>query len=189
MQNDYLERILNAAVYDVAIESPLDFAPNLSARSHNRIFLKREDMQPVFSFKIRGAYNKMAQLPADVLARGVITASAGNHAQGVALSAARLGCRAVIAVPTTTPQVKIDAIRAHGIDFHLRRRDRHADHRFHAEPRRRQRHALRVIARRRRNHAALQLFRRQMRHLVVRAAQLERENRLVVLALEQDRVA
>src|ERR1700755_3679209 len=112
--HDYLKKVLTARVYDVARESELEPARNLSARLRNPVYLKREDNQPVFSFKIRGAYNKMAQLPADVLARGVITASAGNHAQGVALSAARLGCRAVIAVPTTTPQVKIDAIRTHG---------------------------------------------------------------------------
>jgi threonine dehydratase len=111
---DYLKKVLTARVYDVARESELEPARNLSARLSNPVFLKREDNQPVFSFKIRGAYNKMAQLPADVLARGVITASAGNHAQGVAFSAARLGCRAVIAIPTTTPQVKIDAVRAHG---------------------------------------------------------------------------
>jgi len=111
---DYLKKVLTARVYDVARESELEPARNLSARLRNSLYLKREDNQPVFSFKIRGAYNKMAQLPADVLARGVITASAGNHAQGVAFSAARLGCRAVIAIPTTTPQVKIDAVRAHG---------------------------------------------------------------------------
>ncbi|CAH2788496.1 MAG: Threonine dehydratase biosynthetic (EC [uncultured Caballeronia sp.] len=86
----------------------------MSARLHNSVYLKREDNQPVFSFKIRGAYNKMVQLSADVLARGVITASAGNHAQGVAYSATRLGCKAVIVVPVTTPQVKIDAMRAFG---------------------------------------------------------------------------
>ena len=84
---DYLEKILNARVYDVAIETPLDFAANLSARSNNRIYFKREDMQPVFSFKLRGAYNKMVQLTAAQKKRGVICASAGNHAQGVALSA------------------------------------------------------------------------------------------------------
>ncbi|MDR2259602.1 MAG: threonine ammonia-lyase, biosynthetic [Azoarcus sp.] len=111
---DYLERILNARVYDVAIETPLDFAAGLSARTHNRIHLKREDMQPVFSFKLRGAYNKMANLPAAALGRGVICASAGNHAQGVALSAQRLGTRAVIVMPATTPQIKIDAVRARG---------------------------------------------------------------------------
>ncbi len=114
MQNDYLERILNATVYDVAIESPLDFAPNLSARSHNRIYLKREDMQPVFSFKLRGAYNKLVKLSPQALARGVICASAGNHAQGVALAAAKLGTRAVIVMPATTPPIKIDGVRSRG---------------------------------------------------------------------------
>ena len=88
---DYLEKILNARVYDVAVESPLDFAPNLSARAGNRVLLKREDMQPVFSFKLRGAYNKMARLTPAQKKRGVIAASAGNHAQGVALAARRLG--------------------------------------------------------------------------------------------------
>ncbi|MBP6799750.1 MAG: pyridoxal-phosphate dependent enzyme, partial [Zoogloea sp.] len=111
---DYLQKILTAQVYDVAIETPLDPAPNLSARIHNPIFLKREDMQPVFSFKLRGAYNKMAHLSPAVLKRGVICASAGNHAQGVALSAKRLGTRAVIVMPTTTPAIKIDAVKRHG---------------------------------------------------------------------------
>ncbi|MDO8932032.1 MAG: pyridoxal-phosphate dependent enzyme, partial [Rhodocyclaceae bacterium] len=114
MHPDYLEKILNARVYDVAIESPLELAANISARVGNRVLLKREDMQPVFSFKLRGAYNKMASLTPAQRKRGVITASAGNHAQGVALSAQRMGCRAVIVVPTTTPQIKIDAIRKHG---------------------------------------------------------------------------
>ncbi len=114
MQPDYLEKILNARVYDVAIETPLELAPNLSGRSGNRILLKREDMQPVFSFKLRGAYNKMAHLSPAQRKRGVICASAGNHAQGVALSAHKLGCRAVIVMPTTTPQIKIDAVKKHG---------------------------------------------------------------------------
>ncbi len=112
--NGYLKRILNARVYDVAIESPLEYAPNLSARTGNTLLLKREDMQPVFSFKLRGAYNKMAQLTPEQLKRGVIAASAGNHAQGVALSAQKLGCRAVIVMPATTPQIKIDAVKARG---------------------------------------------------------------------------
>jgi threonine dehydratase len=112
--NGYLKRILNARVYDVAVETPLEAAPNLSARIGNRVLLKREDMQPVFSFKLRGAYNKMAQLTPEQLKRGVITASAGNHAQGVALSAQKLGCNAVIVVPTTTPQIKIQAIAGRG---------------------------------------------------------------------------
>jgi threonine dehydratase len=114
MRTDYLRLILTAKVYDVAIESPLDPAPNLSKRMGNTVLLKREDLQPVFSFKIRGAYNKMAHCTPEQLARGVICASAGNHAQGVAFSAAKLGCRAVIVVPATAPQVKVDAIRARG---------------------------------------------------------------------------
>ena len=110
----YLKRILTAHVYDVAIESPLEPAASLSARTGNTVLFKREDMQPVFSFKLRGAYNKMAQLTADQLKRGVITASAGNHAQGVALSAHRMGCKAIIVMPTTTPQVKIEAVKRFG---------------------------------------------------------------------------
>ncbi|OIR19249.1 L-threonine dehydratase biosynthetic IlvA [mine drainage metagenome] len=113
MQN-YLKRILTARVYDVAIESPLEYASSLSARTGNKILFKREDMQPVFSFKLRGAYNKMAQLSPEQLKRGVITASAGNHAQGVALSANKMGCKAIIVMPTTTPQVKIDAVKHFG---------------------------------------------------------------------------
>ncbi len=114
MSTDYLKRILTSKVYDVAVETPLEVAPQLSARTGNTILLKREDTQAVFSFKLRGAYNKMANLPAAALARGVIAASAGNHAQGVALSSKRLGCKAIIVMPTTTPQVKIDAVRALG---------------------------------------------------------------------------
>ena len=112
--HDYLTRILNARVYDVAIESDLDLARTLSQRLHNKVFFKREDQQPVFSFKLRGAYNKMAHLSPEDLRRGVICASAGNHAQGVAMSAQKLGTRAVIVMPTTTPEVKIDAVRALG---------------------------------------------------------------------------
>ena len=111
---DYLQKILTAKVYDVAIESQLEPARRLSRRLGNEVLLKREDNQPVFSFKLRGAYNKMAHLSAAQLKRGVICASAGNHAQGVALAARRLGCRAVIVMPVTTPQVKIDAVRALG---------------------------------------------------------------------------
>ncbi len=110
----YLKRILTARVYDVAIESPLEIAPNLSARIGNTVLLKREDMQPVFSFKLRGAYNKMAQLTPAQLKRGVIAASAGNHAQGVALSAQKLGCTAIIVMPATTPQIKIQAVESRG---------------------------------------------------------------------------
>jgi threonine dehydratase len=119
LKNDYLERILRARVYDVAVETPLEVAPNLSARLGNRVLLKREDMQPVFSFKCRGAYNKMVNLPARALARGVVASSAGNHAQGVALAAQKLGCAAVIVMPTTTPKIKVDAVKARGAEVHL----------------------------------------------------------------------
>jgi threonine dehydratase len=111
---DYLKRILGARVYDVAIETPLDDAPILSKRLHNRVLIKREDLQPVFSFKLRGAYNKMVRLPKAALARGVIAASAGNHAQGVALAAQKLHCKATIVMPVTTPQIKVDAVRGRG---------------------------------------------------------------------------
>ena len=114
MPVDYLEKILTARVYDVAEETPLEIAPNLSERLGNTVLLKREDMQSVFSFKLRGAYNKMAQLSPELLQKGVIAASAGNHAQGVALSARKLGTRAIIVMPTTTPKVKVDAVRARG---------------------------------------------------------------------------
>ena len=114
MTTDYLKKILTARVYDVARETPLDHAPILSKRIDNKIYFKREDMQSVFSFKLRGAYNKMANLSESQLKRGVICASAGNHAQGVAMSAAKLGCRAVIVMPTTTPSVKVDAVKAFG---------------------------------------------------------------------------
>jgi threonine dehydratase len=111
---DYLQRILNARVYDVARESALEPARVLSRRLSNQVLLKREDQQPVFSFKLRGAYNKMVRLAPEALAQGVICASAGNHAQGVALSARRLGCRAVIVMPVTTPRLKVDAVHALG---------------------------------------------------------------------------
>jgi len=111
---DYLEKILLARVYDVAIQSPLDAAPNLSRRLGHHVWLKREDMQPVFSFKLRGAYNKMAGLSPAQLKRGVVTASAGNHAQGVALSAQVLGCEATIVMPATTPAIKVDAVAKRG---------------------------------------------------------------------------
>ncbi len=117
--NDYLNKIQNSRVYDVAKITPLELQPNLSKRIQNNVLLKREDMQPVFSFKLRGAYNKMAQLPAATLAKGVIAASAGNHAQGVALSAQKLGCRAVIVMPTTTPQIKINAVKGRGAEVIL----------------------------------------------------------------------
>ncbi|TFZ03551.1 threonine ammonia-lyase, biosynthetic [Ramlibacter humi] len=111
---DYLKKILTARVYDVAVESALEPAKALSRRLHNKVLLKREDQQPVFSFKLRGAYNKMAQLTPDELKRGVICASAGNHAQGVAMAAHRLGTRAVIVMPVTTPQLKIDGVKSLG---------------------------------------------------------------------------
>ena len=119
MQTNYKNQIENSRVYDVAKITPLEFQPNLSARIGNRVLLKREDMQPVFSFKLRGAYNKMASLPADVLKRGVIAASAGNHAQGVALAAQKLNCRAVIVMPTTTPIIKINAVKNRGAEVIL----------------------------------------------------------------------
>ncbi|HWQ10648.1 MAG TPA: pyridoxal-phosphate dependent enzyme, partial [Holophaga sp.] len=119
MTSDLLERTLTARVYDVAIESPLERAPALSRRIGAQAWLKREDLQPVFSFKLRGAYNKMAGLPAEVLARGVVAASAGNHAQGVALGAKRLGCRAVIVMPVTTPRIKVEAVASHGAEIVL----------------------------------------------------------------------
>ena len=115
----YLPRILRARVYDVARETPLEQAVNLSRRLQNTVWLKREDLQPVFSFKLRGAYNRMAQLSADELGRGVIASSAGNHAQGVALSAQQLRCKAVIVMPITTPDVKVQAVRARGAEVVL----------------------------------------------------------------------
>ena len=114
MAVDYLQKILTAKVYDVAIESALELAPTLSRRLGNRVLLKREDQQPVFSFKLRGAYNKMAHLSVAERARGVVAASAGNHAQGVALAAQRLACKATIVMPVTTPSIKIAAVEARG---------------------------------------------------------------------------
>jgi threonine dehydratase len=114
MSDPYVERILKARVYDVAIESPLDPLPRLSTRLDNAVLLKREDLQPVFSFKLRGAYNKIANLSETVARRGVICASAGNHAQGVALAAQRRGIPAVIVMPVTTPAIKVNAVIALG---------------------------------------------------------------------------
>jgi len=111
---DYIKKILTARVYDVAIESPLDVMARLSRRLNNRVLLKREDLQPVFSFKLRGAYNKIANLPPEALEKGIICASAGNHAQGVALAAQRLGARAIIVMPRTTPAIKLQAVRDRG---------------------------------------------------------------------------
>src|SRR6187431_3470047 len=124
MTDTYIERILRARVYDVAMESPLETAPRLSRRLGNRVLLKREDLQPVFSFKLRGAYNKIAQLAESHAQRGVICASAGNHAQGVALAAQRRGIKAVVVMPLTTPSIKVNAVRnlggevvLHGDDY------------------------------------------------------------------------
>ncbi|WP_374384476.1 threonine ammonia-lyase, biosynthetic [Dongia sp.] len=111
---DYVRRILDARVYDVAEHTPLDSMPRLGGRLNAEILLKREDLQPIFSFKIRGAYNRIARLDPEARKRGVICASAGNHAQGVALSAQRLGIAATIVMPVTTPQIKIDAVRRLG---------------------------------------------------------------------------
>jgi threonine dehydratase len=130
-RNDYLERILKARVYDVASESPLELARALSERLGNRVLVKREDLQPVFSFKLRGAYNKMASLGRKRLAKGVIAASAGNHAQGVALAAQRLGCRALIVMPVTTPRIKVEAVAARGAEVVLHG-DSYADAYAHA---------------------------------------------------------
>ena len=114
MPQSYIERILRSRVYDVAKETPLETAQRLSKRLGNRVFLKREDLQPVFSFKLRGAYNKIAGLSPEEKAKGVIAASAGNHAQGVAMSAGRLGIRALIVMPRTTPLIKVEAVRSFG---------------------------------------------------------------------------
>src|SRR5438552_5794739 len=117
--NPLLREILTSRVYEAARETPLDAAPRLSARIGNTVLLKREDLQPVSSFKIRGAYNTIAQLSEAERARGVIAASAGNHAQGVAFSARKLGLRAVIVMPRTTPEIKVDAVKALDADVVL----------------------------------------------------------------------
>ena len=132
MPSDYLQRILTSHVYDVAVETPLEPAPRLSARLDNHVLLKREDLQTTFSFKVRGAYNKMALLPDDTRRRGVIAASAGNHAQGVALAGQKLGCRTVIVMPVTTPSIKVDAVRSYGADVVLYG-DTYDDAQSHAE--------------------------------------------------------
>ena len=119
MQENYVEKILKAKVYDVAVETSLDAAPRLSRRLHNRVFFKREDLQPVFSFKIRGAYNKIAQLSSISAQRGVICASAGNHAQGVALAARTRGIPALIVMPVTTPDIKVRAVADMGAEIVL----------------------------------------------------------------------
>src|SRR6058998_3634514 len=114
-----LREILTSRVYEVARETPLDPAPRLSRRFDNEVLLKREDLQPIFSFKIRGAYNRIARMSEAERAQGVIAASAGNHAQGVAFSARRLGLRAVIVMPRTTPEIKVDAVKALDADVVL----------------------------------------------------------------------
>jgi len=114
MPKSYVKRILDARIYDLAVETPIDEAPILSTRIDNRVLLKREDLQPVFSFKLRGAYNKMRQLSDKERAAGVIAASAGNHAQGLAMAAKKLGVKATIVMPRTTPQIKVDGVRARG---------------------------------------------------------------------------
>ncbi len=114
MSVEYLKRILRARVYDVAVETPLDYAPLLSARLDNHVWLKREDTQPIFSFKLRGAYNRMVHLTKAQSEAGVVASSAGNHAQGVALAAQKLGIAATIVMPVTTPQIKVDAVRRLG---------------------------------------------------------------------------
>jgi threonine dehydratase len=128
---EYLQRILTSRVYDVAVETPLQPAPRLSARLGGEVLFKREDLQPIFSFKLRGAYNRMAHMSAEERGRGVITASAGNHAQGVAFSAQRLGVRAVIVMPATTPEIKVNACRARGAEVVLHG-DSYSDAEAHA---------------------------------------------------------
>jgi len=116
----YVNKIEDSKVYDIATKTPHEEQANLSTQLNNKKLLKREDMQPVFSFKLRGAYNKMANLPADVRNNGVICASAGNHAQGVALAANKLQCRAVIVIPTTTPTIKDNAVKKLGAEVVLK---------------------------------------------------------------------
>jgi threonine dehydratase len=111
MLDKYVKRILQSRVYDVAVETPIHAAPLISKRIGNRVLLKREDLQPVFSFKLRGAYNKLCQLNQEQLARGVICASAGNHAQGLALAASSMGVKAAIVMPRTTPDIKVSSVR------------------------------------------------------------------------------
>ena len=119
MPNNYIRKILEARVYDVAVETPIHPAPFLSRHLNNQVLIKREDLQPVFSFKIRGAYNKLCQLTDDQKACGVIAASAGNHAQGVALAAKKMGIKAIIVMPVTTPEIKIKSVKAYGAEVIL----------------------------------------------------------------------
>ena len=129
---DLFERVESAPVYDVAIESPLDRARLLSERLDHRVWLKREDLQPVFSFKLRGAYNRIRRLGDAERAAGIVAASAGNHAQGVALAASRLGVSARIVMPRTTPQIKVDAVRRLGGEAVLEG-DRYDESQVHAQ--------------------------------------------------------
>lgn len=114
MVSKYIKKILEAEVYDIAMESPLDAAPLLSSRLGLPVLLKREDLQPVFSFKLRGAYNRIKKLDAGARKRGVVTASAGNHAQGVALAASRLGIKSHIVMGRNTPEIKVSAVARYG---------------------------------------------------------------------------
>ena len=132
MLTQLLHDILKSRVYDVARETPLDVAPRLSRRLSNEVLLKREDLQPVFSFKLRGAYNKIAHLSPEERARGIITASAGNHSQGVAFSARKLGLKAIIVMPQTTPEIKVDAVRAMGAEVVLAG-DNYGDAKAHSD--------------------------------------------------------
>src|SRR3954454_14273017 len=132
MSEGDLEPLRRAQVSEVAIESPLDFAPRLSRRLGNEIRLKREDLQPVFSFKLRGAYNRIAHMTDGERQRGVIAASAGNHAQGVAFAARHLGLRSLIVMPQTTPEIKVQAVRDLGADVVLTG-DTYADARSHCD--------------------------------------------------------
>lgn len=120
MPESYVKRILNARIYDLVVETPVDEAVQLSSRIGNKVLLKREDLQPVFSFKLRGAYNKMLTLSEEQLAKGVVAASAGNHAQGLAMSAKKMGVKATIVMPNTTPQIKVNAVKARGAKVMLR---------------------------------------------------------------------
>jgi len=119
MLTEYVERIRNAQVYDVAIETPLDKMPRLSQRLNNLVWVKREDLQPVFSFKLRGAYNRMSHLTTEECSQGVVAASAGNHAQGVALSAKKMGISSLIVMPKTTPPIKVEAVKNLGAEIVL----------------------------------------------------------------------
>ena len=152
MQENYLERILKAKVYDVAVETPLEPAPRLSRRLDNRVLFKREDLQPVFSFKIRGAYNKIAQLSATAAQRGVICASAGNHAQGVALGARTRGIARSWSCRITTPEIKVQAVADLGAEIVLHGDDYDAANEHAIDARARAQPRVRAPIRRSRRH-------------------------------------